>query len=98
MLGAEPLDLIQFDVSVHRLSHDSGGDPPLSARQSGRQISPGPRLSVLSAAGMSEDFAVPRLPQPDKASLFAEDDSVVPPPDHHLIPVRCNHGRYQVTG
>ena len=97
MLGAEALDLVQFDVSVHRLSHGGAGDPPVSAGQTGRQIGPGPGLSALGAAGMRDNFAMGRLPQPDQASLFAEDDSVVPAPDHHLGPIRRGGRGDEVT-
>jgi hypothetical protein len=97
VLGAETLNLVQFDVSVHRLSHGGAGDPPVSAGQPGRHIGPGPGLSVLDAAGMRDHFAMRRLPQPHEASLFAEDDSVVPPPDHHVGPIRRGGRGYEVT-
>jgi hypothetical protein len=46
------------------------------------------------AARTRNDFAMRRLPQPDKARFFAEDDSVVPPPDHGLSPGRPGSQRY----
>jgi len=97
VLGAETLNLVQFHVSVHRVTHGGAGDPPVSTGQSGRQVGPGAGPSMLDAAGLRENFAMRGLPQPDEASLFAEDDSVVPPPDHHLSPVRRNRSGYQVT-
>jgi hypothetical protein len=89
VLGAETLDLIQFDVGVLRVRHGGAGYPPVGPRQPGGQIGSGSGLSMLlSAPGMRNNFAMGRLPEPDKASLFAEDHGVVPPPDHRLGAVR----------
>ncbi len=99
MLSAEALDLIQLDVGVLRLRHRWAGYPPVGAGQSGRQIGPGSGLSMLPGpAGMRNDCTMRWLPQPDKASLFAEHDGVVPPPDHRLSTVRRGRDGYQVTG
>ena len=99
MLGAETLDLIQFDVGVFGLRRGGAGDPPVSAGQAGRQIRPGSGLPMPpGAAGMRDDLAMRRLPQPDKASLVTEDDGVVPPPDHRLSAVRGGRDGHQVTG
>jgi len=99
LLGDETLDLIQLDVGVFRLRHGVAGHPPVGAGQSGGQIGSGSGLSmVLGAAGVRNNVAVCRLPQLDQASLFAEDDGVVPPPDHRLGTVRSGRDGYQVTG
>ena len=99
MLSAEALDFIQFDVRLLRLRHGAARDPPVGARQAGGQIGPGSGLSVLpGAARMGSNFAVCGLPEPDKARLFAEDDGVEPPPDHHLSAVRRGRDGYQVAG
>lgn len=98
MLGAETLDLIQLDVGVVRRRHCGAGDPPVSPGQSGGQIGPGAGLSMLPGApGTRNDFAVRRLPEPDQAALFAEHDSVIPPPDHRLGAVRRGRDGYQVS-
>jgi hypothetical protein len=34
----------------------------------------------------------------DQAGFFAEHDSVIPPPDHHLRAVRRGRDGYQVAG
>lgn len=99
MRGAEPPDLIQFDVGVLRLGYGGASDPPAGAGQAGRHIGPGSRLAVLpGAAGMRNDFAMCGLPQPDKARFLAEDDGVVPPPDHCLSAIRRRCDSDQVTG
>lgn len=51
----------------------------------------------LGAAGLRNNFAMSRLPKPDMASLLAQDDGVVPPPDHRLSAVRRGRDGYQVT-
>jgi hypothetical protein len=38
------------------------------------------------------------LPEPNEARFFAEDDGVVPPPDHDLSAVRPGRDGHQVTG
>ena len=63
MLGAETPDLIELDVGVLRLRRDGTGNPPVGAGQPGGQVGPGSGLSILlGAAGMSNNFAVCRLP------------------------------------
>ena len=99
MLSAETPDLIKLDVGILGLRHRGAGDPPVRTGKPGGQIGSRPRLSMLlGAAGVRDNFAVCRLPQPDKASLFAEDDSVVPPPDHRLGAVGRGRDSYKVTG
>jgi len=99
MLGAETLDLVQFDVGFLRLRHGGAGDPPVRARQPGRQVGASPGLSMLAGAARArDDLAVRGLPEPDQASLLAEHDSVIPSPDHHLSAVRRAGDGYQVTG
>jgi hypothetical protein len=100
MLGAETRDLIQLDAGVFGPRDRRTGDPPVGAGQSGGQIGPGSGLSMmlLGAPGMRDNFAMCWFPQPDKARFFAEDDGVVPPPDHCLSAVRRGCDGYQVTG
>jgi hypothetical protein len=63
MCGAETLDLIELDVGVLRLRHDGAPNPPVGAGQPGGQVGPGSGLSMLlGAAGMSNNFAMRRLP------------------------------------
>jgi hypothetical protein len=52
---------------------------------------------LAGAPGTRNDFAVRRLPEPDQAALFAEHDSVIPPPDHRLSAVRRGRDGYQVS-
>ena len=99
MLGAETRDLIEFDVGVLRCRDSGAGDPPASAGQSGGQVGARSGLSMLlGAPGTRDDLAMCRLPEPDKARFFAEDDGVVPPPDHSFSAVRRGCDGYQVTG
>ncbi|HXZ71170.1 MAG TPA: hypothetical protein VEH31_09930 [Streptosporangiaceae bacterium] len=98
MLGAETLDFIQLNVSVFCLRHGGAGDPPAGTGQPGGQIGAGSGLSMLlGAAGMRNNFAMRWLPEPDKVTLFAEDDGVVPPPDHRLSAIPGGRDGYQVT-
>jgi hypothetical protein len=95
MLGAEKIDFIQLDVGVLRLRHCGAGDPPVGARQPAGQIRSGSGPQMLpGAARMRNDFAVRGLPKPDKACLFAENDGVIPAPDHRLSAVRCGGDGY----
>jgi hypothetical protein len=95
MLGAETRDLIELDVGVLCFRDGGAGDPPVGTGQSGGQVGAGSGLSMLHrAARTRNDFAMRRLPQPDKAGFLAEDDGVVPPPDHSLSAVRPGRQRY----
>jgi hypothetical protein len=99
MCGAETPDLVQFDIGVLCLRHSGASDPPIGAGQTGGQVGSGTGMPMLSgAAGMRNNLAMRRLPQPDKASLPAEHDGVVPPPDHCLLAAFCASHGYQVTG
>jgi hypothetical protein len=47
---------------------------------------------------MSNNFAMRWLPEPDQVTFWAEDDRVIPPPDHGLGGIlRASHS-HQVTG
>jgi hypothetical protein len=95
MLGAETPDFIQLDVSVLCARHSGASDPPVSTGQPGGQIGAGPRSSVLlSAARMRNNLAMRWLPQPDKATFLAQDDGVIPPPDHRLGAIRRGRDGY----
>jgi len=99
MRGAEAPDLIQFDVGVVRVRHGGAGNPPVGAGHPGGRISPGSGLPVQPSAARSRgNLAMGRLPQPDKVSLLAEHNGVVPPPDHRFSAVRCDRDSYQVAG
>ena len=99
MLGAKPRDLIEVDVGVFRVPDGRAGDPPAGAGQSGGQIGARSGLSMLPGApGTRDNFAMCRFPEPGKARCFAQDDGVVPPPDHSFSAVRCGRDGYQVTG
>ena len=96
---AETLDLVQLDVGILRPGRDGASDPPVCPRETGGQVGPrSGRWLLLRAAAMGNDFAVRGFPQPDQAGLFAEHDSVIPPPDHHLGAVWRGRDGYQVAG
>ena len=99
MLGAETLDFIELNVGVFRLRNGGAGYPPVGAGQPGGQVGPRSWLSMLlEAAGLRHNFAMCRLPQPDQARFFAEDNRVVPPPHHCLRAARHRRDGYKVTG
>jgi len=63
MLGAETLHLIKLYVGVLRVRYGGAGNPPVGAGQPGGQVGSGSGLSMLlGAAGMSNNFAMCRLP------------------------------------
>jgi len=103
MLGAEEPDFTKLDVSVLRVRDCGAGDPPAGAGQPGGHVGPAAGLQMLLRVPRAGgNFAVCRLPEPDKAGLVvadppAEDDGVVPPPDHGLSAVRCGRDGYEVT-
>jgi hypothetical protein len=97
MLSAETPDLIQLDVGVLRLRYGRASDPPVCARKPRGQIGACSRPTMLGATGVRNNFAMRRLPQPHTARLFAEDDGVIPPPDHNLGAVRRGRDSYEVT-
>jgi hypothetical protein len=98
VFGAETPDRIQLDVGVLRLRYGRASDPPVGAGQPGGQIGARSSLSMLlTATGMRNNFAMRRLPQPHNARLFAEDDGVIPPPDHRLSAVRRGRDSYEVA-
>jgi hypothetical protein len=84
MLGVEALDLVQLDLGVLGSVHGSAGDPPFSAGQACGQVcaSPGSIL-LLRSASLSGNFAMGRLPEPDRARIAADYDGVVPAPYHY---------------
>jgi hypothetical protein len=47
---------------------------------------------------MSNNFAMCWLPEPDQVTFCAEDDSVIPPPDHGLSRILRASKSHQVTG
>ena len=99
MLGAEPLDLIQFDIGVLGLRHGGAREPPVGPGQAGGHVGACARPPMLpGAAGTGEDFAVRGFPHPGQISLLPEDDGVVPAPDHRLGAVRGRRNGHQVAG
>lgn len=63
MLGAETLDLIEFDVGVLRQRHGGTGGPPVGSGEPGRQIGSSSGLSMQTGpARMRNNLAVCGLP------------------------------------
>ena len=98
MGGVEPLDLVELDLGVLGLTRGPADDPPISAGQARGQIGASPCVVVLlRPASLSGDFAVGRLPEPDRIRVTAEHNGVVPAPYHHGGGTRCLSDGYQVT-
>ena len=84
MLGVEPLHLDKFDVGVLGSVHGFTGNPPLRTGQACGQVCASPGIIVvLRSASLSGNFAVGRLPEPDRARVAAKHNGVVPAPYHH---------------
>jgi len=98
MLGIEALDFAQLDVGVLGPVHGSAGHPPLSARQACGQVcaSPG-SMSLLRLTTLGHDFAVSRLPEPDRLPLAAKHNGVVPAPHHSIRAARYLSDGHQMT-
>jgi hypothetical protein len=98
MLGVEPLDFAQFDVGVLGPGDGLAGDPPLGAGQTCRQVCASSWImSLLWPTTPGDDFAVSGLPQPDRLSLVAQHDGVIPTPQHYIGTARHLSEGYQVT-
>lgn len=99
MLGAEPLDLDQLDIGVLGPVDGLAGHPPLGTGQTGGQVGACPGIMPLPRpARLSKDFAVGRLPQPDRPRLMAQHYGVIPAPHHRIGAARHLGESYQVTG
>jgi len=98
MLGIEPLDFAQLDVGVLGPGDGLAGDPPLGAGQTSRQVCASPRIMLLLwTTTPGDDFAVSGLPQPDRPSLVAQHDGVIPTPQHYIGTARHLSEGDQVT-
>ena len=95
MLGVEVSYFIQLDISSFGLIHGSAGNPPLSAGQACGQVCASPGLKLLlRSASLGGNFAMGRLPEPDRARVAAKHNGVVPAPDHHGGDARYLSDRY----
>jgi hypothetical protein len=95
VLGAKTPDFMQLDVSVLCPRHDGASDPPVGTGQPRGQIGARSRLPMLlSPARAGKNLAMRWLPEPDKVTLLAEHDCVVPPPDHRLGAIRLDRDGY----
>jgi hypothetical protein len=98
VVRVETLDFVQLDVGVLGPVHGSAGNPPLSARQTSGQVGASSGgISLLRSAGLGDDFAVTRLPQPDTPRLVAEHNGVIPAPHHGARAARSLSDGYQMT-
>ena len=98
MLGVEALDLAQLDVGVLGPVYGLAGHPPLGAGQTRGQVCTSPWImSLLRPAMPGDDFAVSGLPQPDRLSLVAQHDGVIPAPQHYIGTARRLSDGDQVT-
>jgi hypothetical protein len=84
MLGVEARDLVQLHLGILGSVHGSAGDPPFSAGQACGQVCASPGfILLLRSASLSGNFAMDRLPEPDRARVAAKHNGVVPAPYHH---------------
>ena len=98
MLGAEARDLLELDLGVLGTVDGGASDPPIGAWQAGGQVCTGPSpTTLLRRPGLSNHFAVRRLPQPDQITLFTEHNGVVPTEDHRLGAVWRGRDGYQMA-
>lgn len=98
MLRVKAPDFAQFNVGVLGSVHDSAGNPPVSTRQTCRQVCASPGVvSLLRSARLSDDFAVGWLPKPDRRRLVAKHNGVVPTPHYCVRAARHLSDGYQMT-
>jgi hypothetical protein len=96
--GVEALHFVQLDISVLGPVHGFAGDPPLRAGQACGQVRASPGIILLlRSAPPRGNFAMGRLPEPDRARVAAKHNGVVPAPDHHGGDARRHGDGYQVT-
>jgi hypothetical protein len=98
VLGVEALDFVQLDLGVLGPVRGCAGDPPLSAGQAcGQVCASAGIILLLRAAPLGGNLAMGRLPEPDRARIAANHNSVVPAPDHHGGDTRYLSEGYQMT-
>ncbi len=98
MLGVEAFDFVQLDIGILGPLHGSAGGPPLSAGKACGQVCASPGIIVLlGPAPLGGNFAMGRLPEPDRARVAAQHNGVVPAPDHHGGDARRPGHGYQMT-
>jgi hypothetical protein len=98
VLGIEALDFVQLDLGVLGPVRGSAGHPPLSAGQPGRQVCASPWIILLLwPTPLGGNFAMGRLPEPNRARVAAKHNGVVPAPHHHGGGARFLSEGYQMT-
>lgn len=98
MLGVKALDFVQFDVGVLGSVHGSVGNPPIGTGKTCGQVCASPGIvSPPRSARPSDNFAVSRLPKPDRRRLVAKHDGVVPTPHYCARAARHLSDGYQMT-
>src|SRR5580658_4588120 len=98
MLSVKTPDFVQLNLSILCPVHGFAGNPPLRAGQTSRQVraSPG-TVSLLRPTPPGGNFAMGRLPEPDRPRLAADHNRVVPTPHHHSRGTRCFSNGHQMT-
>ncbi len=99
MLSVEPLHLDQLDIGVLGPVDGSTGNPPLRTGQTFGQVCASPGIvSLLRSTTLGNDFAVSRLPKPDRPRLIGKHNGVIPTPHHCIGAVWHLSDGYQVAG
>lgn len=94
----EALDFVQLDLGVLGLVYGSAGNPPLSTGQTCGQVCASPGIiTLLGPPPLGGNFAMSRLPEPDRARPAAQHNGVVPAPDHHGGDARLPGDGHQMT-
>jgi uncharacterized protein with GYD domain len=97
VVRVEALDFVQLDLGVLGPVHGPAGHPPLGTGQACGQVGASPGIiSLLWPATLGDDFAVGRLPEPDRRRLAAKHNGVIPAP-HHNRAARYLSDGYQMT-
>jgi hypothetical protein len=98
MLGVEALDLVQLHLGVLGPVHGFACDPPLGAGQACRQICASAGImSLLWHTRPRDYFTVSWLPQPDRSRFIAQNNGVIPTPQHYIGTAWHLSDRYQMT-